>query len=354
MSPRQPRLGLAGLSFVVPLFFLLAFGAGDAESSLLVLGPLTTFALPVISMIAFWWQDWPGSVLRAGWSGATDTILAAVGGLGLTVAAQAIVGRVDLRGVFDPHAGPGHGATFPTTLALGAGTFVAILQLTLVTEGWPLRRFGRIRSGVATLGLCWAVAVAAYLLVVNLDEVPAAVREADGLRNPGGPLSAQTYGALLITLGVWQVVPFVALRGWPFCRLHRRGPRLLFGNAGVIAGTAGTFVLLTQVAGWRPDQITAIGGTVIAGALLVAMLFEGWPATRFGPTFGRLCVLLLVAVVAVALYVVLSVYAGRISWVRASANDWIALASLNFLAMGVVLHVAVWHRWPVVAGPHKT
>ncbi|MGK5740262.1 hypothetical protein [Micromonospora sp. URMC 103] len=347
--PTQPTVGLAGLTFVVPLFFVLAFGAGDAESSLLVLGPLTTFALPVIAMIAFWWQDWPGSALRAGWSGFTDTVLAAAGGVALTVAAQAVVGRVDLRGVFFAHAGPAHSATFPVTLSLGAGAFVAILQLTLVSEGWPLRRFGRIGSGVAALALCWAVAVAAYLLLVNLDEVPAAVRGAGHLRNPGGPLPAAAYGALLIVLGVWQVILFVALRGWPFSRISRRGPRLLAGNAAVLAGTAVTFLLLREATGWRPNQISAAGGTVIAATLLVAMLFEGWPGTRLGPGPGRLCVVLLAGLVAAALYAVLAWYAGRITFARATAEDWIALAALNFLATGVVLHVAVWRRWPVVA-----
>jgi hypothetical protein len=54
---RQPRLGLAGLLLVVPVAWLLAFGAGGAEPSLLVLGPLVTFGLPVIAMVAFWWDD---------------------------------------------------------------------------------------------------------------------------------------------------------------------------------------------------------------------------------------------------------------------------------------------------------
>jgi hypothetical protein len=56
MRRTQPIVGLAGLTFVVPVFLVLAFGPG--------LGPLCTFALPVIAMVAFWWQDWPGSTLR--------------------------------------------------------------------------------------------------------------------------------------------------------------------------------------------------------------------------------------------------------------------------------------------------
>jgi hypothetical protein len=47
------------------VFFALALGLGSTEASLLVLGPLSTFALPAVAMIAFWWNDWPGSHLTA-------------------------------------------------------------------------------------------------------------------------------------------------------------------------------------------------------------------------------------------------------------------------------------------------
>lgn len=345
----QPRLGLAGLTFVVPFFFVLTAALGDAEASLLVLGPLTTFALPVVAMVAFWWQDWPGNALRAGWSGLVDTVVVAVAGVGLTIAGQIVVSRFDWRGVFSPETHAGHAATFPSTIGLGASTFSAILQLTLVCERWPLRRLGRIWSGALALVLAWGVAVAAYLLLVNLDGVPPAVRAADGLRNPHGPVAAPVYGAALITLGVWQVVLYVVLRGKPFTLIPRQGPRLLAGNAGLAAGTAVTFFLVYGVAGWPPGRITAVGGVVIAAGLLVAMLFEGWPAVRLRPGPGRAAVLAMVAAVAALLYVVLRAYAGQIDFRRATADDWIALAALNFLGLGVVLHVAVWRRWPVVA-----
>ena len=40
---------------------------------------------------------------------------------------------------------------FPHPMPLAAGAFTVILQLTLVTEGWPLRGLGRVRSGIAAL-----------------------------------------------------------------------------------------------------------------------------------------------------------------------------------------------------------
>ena len=80
-SARQSALGLAGLLVVVPVAVLIAVAAGGPEPSALVLGPLVTFALPAVAMIAFWWEDWPGSSLRPGWSGLLDTglvIIAAI------------------------------------------------------------------------------------------------------------------------------------------------------------------------------------------------------------------------------------------------------------------------------------
>ncbi|GIH18594.1 hypothetical protein [Rugosimonospora africana] len=349
----QPRLGLAGLTFVIPFFFLLAAALGGAEASLLVLGPLTTFALPVIGMIAFWWQDWPGTGLRSGWSGLVDTLIALAAGTALTVLGQIVVSRFDLRGLFTANAGLGHPPTFPTTIGLGASTFTAILQLTLVCERWPLRRLGRIWSGAAALVVSWAAAVVAYLTLVNLDQVPASMRAAEGLRNPHGPVPAPVYGALLITLGVWQVVIFVVLRGLPFTLIPHQGLRLLAGNLGIAAVTAGSFALLRGVAGWEPGRIDAFGGAVIASGLLVAMLFEGWPATRLPPAPGRTLLFVLVAAVATVVYLALRAYAAQVDFRRATVDDWVALASLNFLALGIVLHVAVWRRWPVVADrPH--
>ena len=92
--PRQPRLGLVGLLLVVPIAGVLAVGAGGAEGSVLVLGPLVTYSLPLVAMVAFWWEDWPGTRLRPSWSGWADTALIAVGAVVLTGIGQVVVGRV--------------------------------------------------------------------------------------------------------------------------------------------------------------------------------------------------------------------------------------------------------------------
>jgi hypothetical protein len=110
----------------------------------------------------------------------------AVAGVVLTIIGQGIVERVDLRGVFEAQPGPGHPTTFPATLPLAGAVFAAMLQLSLVSEGWPLQRFRRPGSGVLALATSWVVALVAYELVVSVDAVPPEERAALDLHNPGG------------------------------------------------------------------------------------------------------------------------------------------------------------------------
>ncbi|MGI5326884.1 hypothetical protein [Actinomadura nitritigenes] len=57
----------------------------------------------------------------------------------------------------------------------------------------------------------------------------------------------------LAAVGVWQGVFFIALRGWPVNALARRAPRLLAGNVLVIVPGAVTYLVLRDLAGWRPS-----------------------------------------------------------------------------------------------------
>ncbi|TWF80273.1 hypothetical protein FHX44_116216 [Pseudonocardia hierapolitana] len=322
---RQPGLGLVGgLVFVVPFAVPLAFGVGGAEGSLRVLGPLATFALPVVAVIAFWWEDWPGTRLRAGWAGWADTVLVIVGAVLLTIAGQAVTARPDLTGIFDPGAGPEHAATFPTTMPLAGAAFVVMLQLTLACERWPLVRFNRTWSGVLALITAWAVA----LLLTRTLVAPGVVGGAD-------------FGALMVTTGVWQTVLFVVLQGWPLDRIESRAPRLLANNAAVLIGALLTYSALSTSVGLAADTISAVCGCVIAGGLLVGILFEGRPRR-----VRRWRALTLVAVVSAALFIVLTRFAGTVPWQRATASDWVAHAALNAIGLPVILHVGIGRRWP--------
>jgi hypothetical protein len=339
----QPWLGLGGLLLTAVVFFALALGTGSTATALLILGPISTFALPAVAMIAFWWNDWPGSRLSVPWTGLIDTAAFVATAIALTIAGQAIVERPDVRAVFETAPGP---ATFPATLPLAGAAFAAMLQLSLPCERWPLGGIGRLWSGVAALALSWAIGIGAYFLFVNLDAVPAAGRAAAGLRNPGGPIPAPDFGSALIAVGVWQALFFIAMRGWPVNVMARRPLRLIVGNILVIVPGALTYLLLRDIAHWQPDAISAACGCVIAAVLVVGMLFEGWPAARLPPAPGRLLTLVLTALVAIALDRALATYANGATWIRATPDDWMTTAALSFLGVGIISHVAVGLRWP--------
>ena len=205
----QPWLGLGGMLLGAAVFFALALGTGSTQTSLLILGPISTFALPAVAMVAFWWNDWPGSRRTTPWTGLIDTALVTAAAVVLTIAGQAIVERPDLRAVFEASPGPGTPTTFPATLPLAGAAFTAMLQLSLVCERWPLAGSGRLRSGIAALALSWAAGIGAYFLFVNLYAVPAAERAA---------------AAALSFIGVGIILHVgIGLR-WPFTQKTQEHP----------------------------------------------------------------------------------------------------------------------------------
>jgi hypothetical protein len=339
---RQPALGLAGLLLVVPVAVAVGVGAGGLQPSLRVLGPLSTFGLPIVAMIAFWWEDWPGTRLQAPLSGLLNTVLVVVGAVLLTLLGQLVVGHFNLRGVFDPTPGSGSAPTFPATMPLAGAFFVVILQVTLVSEGWPLRRLGRLASGPAALLVAWAIALTLYLLLVR-----AAPKPGSGLYvRSGGPLSGAEFGAVLTAIGLWQVWFYVALRGWPFAQIVSRAVRLLVANVTVIGAGVSTYIILQTGLGLTPQTVSAVAGTVLAAVLLHGMLFEGLPRSADHPVRERLTTLAVVTVVSVALYAALTLLAHQAHWTTATPEEWVAYAGLDAIGLGVILHVGIGRRWP--------
>jgi hypothetical protein len=306
----QPRRGLLGLAFVLPVTALLAAGAGGPANTLEALGPPVTFALPIVAMIAFWWEDWPGSLLRGGWSGFSDTALVVAGGAALTLLGRLVTGT--------------------PSVPLAAGIFTLMLQLTLVGEGWPLRGRGSRWPGVAALAVCWIAGLALYLGLVRTGLVPAG-----------------DYGAWFAVLGAWQMAWYVALRGWPFARIRRRAVRLATAHGAVLACGFATYAVV-RLAG-EPEGIAAVAGAAIASALVVAMLFEAWPAIRLTPLPGRSLVLVLVALLTAALSAGLPLVARWAEVPDRLVTGWTTHTTLNALSLAVILHVAVWRRWPASA-----
>jgi hypothetical protein len=343
----QPWLGLGGLVLAAVVFFALALGTGNTATSMVVLAPIATFGLAGVAMVAFWWNDWPGSRLTTPWTGLLDTVIVAVLAVVLTIAGQAIVERPDIGAVFNARPGSELPTTFPATMSLAGATFVAMLQLVLVCERWPLSRLKRLWSGLAALVVCWAVGIGAYFLFVNVSYLPAIERVPAGIHDPGGPIPRVDFGAALIAVGVWQTIVFIGLRGWPINKITKRSFRLLAGNALIIVLGGGTYAAMRAGAGLAPALIGAICGCVLAGVLVAAMLFESWPGALLkSPGAGRVVTLAISAAAAVVFYYAMAAYANSVSWIRGAPNDWITSATLSFAGVGIILHVAVGLRWP--------
>lgn len=337
---RQPALGLTGLLLVVPVAALLAFAADGAQGSTIVLGPLAVFALAPIAMIAFWWENWPGTRLRPSWSGWADTVLIAAIAVVLTVVAQLLVGRFDLRGIFSLSPALGTSPVFPITLPLAGAAFVAIMQVTFVCERWPFRRLGETIGGLAALAFSWAVAVALFFGLVSVHPRPGS-----GLRAQTAPLAPAELGALLVIIGLCQVWFYITWDGWPFTKLRSEPARLVSGNATVIGVGIVTFVL-AKAAGLAPVRMIALAGSFIAAALLLGLLFDGWLPRSPTASSRRLIAVLVALVLSAILYASVNAYADHLRWTVARPIEWVAHVMLNAIALSVILHVAVGRRWP--------
>ncbi|MFG1621281.1 hypothetical protein [Kribbella sp. NPDC049227] len=340
-ASRQPALGLLGLLLVIPVAVALAIGAGGGEGSIRVLAPLVTFSLPLVVMIAFWWEDWPGTRLRSSWSGWADTVLIIAGAIVLTAIGQTLAGRLDPAALFDPSPGPGHVPTFPATMPLAGLAFVLTLQITLVGEGWPLRRLHPLVAGPIAVAIGWAIAIVAYLTVVEIESPPGS----DVIARDG-PVPGAVLGATLVLIGAWQVLFSVVWRGWPFATVASRATRLTIGHVTVIGGGILSYVVLHELLGLTPARITALSGCCIAAGLLLGMLFEGWFG-NLGPAVERVVLLLATFAVAALLAISLQAIADRAMHLPPrTADDWVGHAALNALATATILHVAIGRRWP--------
>lgn len=335
----QPALGLLGLLLVVPVAVALAAGAGG-EGSTLVLAPLVTYSLPLVVMVAFWWEDWPGTRLRASWAGWADTALIAAGAVVLTGAGQALAGHLDPAGLFDPSPGPGHVPTFPATMPLAGTAFVAMLQITLVGEGWPLRRIRPLPAGLLAVGISWVVALVVYFALVEVE--PPAGSDVTARH---GPVPGAELGAALVLIGAWQVLCYVVWRGWPFARIATRAARLTSAHVVVLGGGILSYVIAHRLLGFDAVRIAAVAGCFISAGLLFGMLLEGWISDLTGPVERAVLLLATLALTAL-LAVVLGAAADAVQLTRVSADDWVEHASLNALSTSIILHVAVGRRWP--------
>jgi len=337
---RQPALGVTGLLLVVPVAVLLAFAADGAQGSTIVLGPFAVFALAPIAMIAFWWENWPGTRLRPSWSGWADTLLIAAIAVVMTMVGQLLVGRFDLQGIFSLSPAPSHSPVFPITLPLAGAAFVAIMQLTFVCERWPFRRLGSTVGGLAALACSWAIALLLFFTLVKFQPPPDS-----SLSRRSGFLAPAKLGALLVIAGMWQVLFFITWNGWPFSRLRNVPGRLFAGNGVVIAAGILTY-LAADAAGISAVKMIALAGSFIAAALVTGLLFDGWLPRSPRPSWSRAATVAFNLACAAVLYAVVNAYADHLHWTTAHPIEWVAHVMLNAIALSVILHVAIGRRWP--------
>jgi hypothetical protein len=184
----QPWLGLGGLLLTAVVFFALALGTASIATALLILGPISTFALPAVAMIAFWWNDWPGSRLSVPWTGLIDTAAFIAAAIALTIAGQAIVERPDARAV------------------------AAVLVVGMLFEGWPAARLPPAPGRLLTLVLTALVAIA-------LDRVLASY--ANGVTWMRATSDDWITTAALSFLGVGIIAHVAVGLRWPFALKSR-------------------------------------------------------------------------------------------------------------------------------------
>ncbi len=80
--------------------------------------------------------------------------------------------------------------------------------------------------------------------------------------------------------------------------------------------------------------------------IVVGMLFEGWLDGILPAPSARLAAAAGVTVATALLYIGLRAYAEAVGWTSAEPEEWVAYAGLNAIGAGVILHVAIGHRWP--------
>ncbi len=353
--PGQPLIGLAGVVWVGGVFALLGLLPG-AQTAVQTVGPVTTFMLPVLILIAVWWQGWPGNGSSRLLGGIINTVVLGVLAIVLMMIAQVIVGKGDLHGLFiqaiPPNLTKGHFTSFPWLVPLAALIFVTMLQLTFVNERLPLAALGRA-GGVVALVISWGVGLLAYYLFTQwnflLPPPPAgpAIQHLIGLHNPGGPITGVNPLHIVdwaVCLAMWQAILFILLRGMPFVGIRGTVPRLLVQNILTLAVAWGTYFLFKDVFDWSIERIAAVCGTAIGGIFVATMLTEGWVA-RFG---GPGAVVLAAVAVTLGLFFGLRGLGNLVDahWKVVPVELWVGLAGLNWIAAIIIAHYALWRRWP--------
>ena len=272
---------------------------GNTATSLLILGPISMFALPAVAMIAFWWNDWPGSRLTTPWTGLIDTALIVAGG-----------GRAHhrrpghRRAPRHPRGVRGHPRPrrrrrrFPRRWRWPAPSSprCSSCRWSASAGRWPAS------AGSGPASPRWRSPGRSGSAPTSCSSTstpcPPPNAPPPGCATPAAPSPAPDFGSRSSPSGVWQAVFFIVLRGWPV-NLDQPAPvRLLGRQRPRHRPRRATYLVLRDLAHLSPGAISAACGCVISAALIVGMLFEGWPAARLPTAPGRALTLVLTAAVA--------------------------------------------------------
>ena len=144
---------------------------------------------------------------------------------------------------------------------------------------------------------------------------------------------------------------FFLLQGWQVSRITSSTGYLLVANATTLVGGVLTWLLLSAVLGGADQAVPTIGaiaGVWVAGSLVAGLLFEGWPG-RLAGAVAPVALFGTAVVLAVVFYYVLLAIGGTFTWTKTPVDLWVSISGLNFIGAMVIMHAALWRRWPVPA-----
>jgi hypothetical protein len=312
---------------------------------LLVIGPLSLFAMPVLALLADFAMPPPGAKAHPWYVTALLLTAIAGGAVVLTVLAQGVVGQIDLVGVFspDPASAASHFPTFPFTIPLGGLLFVAYLEVSIVS-GIPQLSAHRVRDGALVFAGCVALALVLYLTLANWGSVPPQAWTSLGLRDPGGPVDALDLAGMVIAITIWQVL-YLFTGGGPLAGVSAGWARIVVANVLVIGLGLATFWLLRDVLQASVPQIAELAAMVVVGVLTVGLLLDmpaaGPPGTISART--RLLRFGLLALIAGLTYLGLRWLGATLqpTWSVGSLELWITICGLNLIGGGIFLYCRI-------------
>jgi hypothetical protein len=346
---RQPTIGFLMLLYVGIIWYVIGIVFGPLRSIETMGGP-TTFWLPVLIVVAAWWHNWPGSLIKSRLgAGLVNTVIFIIAMYILTGVGQLIVeGHLQIHSLFESN---GTVPTFPFLIPLAATIFVTMLQLTFVCARWPFDRMGNIAAGACAFVFVWVVGVVVNLTLINWDNIPAPVRHAIGLRNPGGPVNALDLIAWLVSVVIFQLIFFQVLDGWPFRNFESLSTQLVVSNVFVIGGGWLTYLFEKDVLHYPVPVIVAIGGAVAVGCNISTLAFESYPFHHEQPYLARIGLVMNVVGIAFVAYIVVKSVglAAQPTWTTVPIELYVATICLNFIAPVIIFIYIVYGRWPFQA-----